>query len=571
MVTTFTKKFACGVQLRVEGTTPGVCFSIKDDIKAMKEFFSSRSRRAALAITLATTLGTSAAGADADDVFGLFSATGQPVLATDSHPRITANSYLATNRPQSAESTDREEDAGSSAAEQNQNGGDGFVPRADYEELLNRVDELESSWTGYVEDQKADAEANKKKTSYKLNGRVHLDQWSFTQSDPGVNFLESGNPLQDPQDRWNFRRIRLTYTGTVPGNMLFRMMIDFNNPNEPELKDCFLGFDNLPNNQQLLIGNQKRPIGLDHLNSSRHNVFIERPLAVETFNEDARRLGACVYGYTDDTVFNWRYGPFLLENIADDGRYRGDFDESGLYGRLAASPWYDEISGGRGYYHCAIAGSVNQTDGDGTIDDDDNDNEARFRTRPLARSTSRWWDTGRILGANTYQQLAFESMLNIGAFQLTGEWIHTWLQRDASGGFNGDDLYFHGGYLYANYFLTGEFIPLKRTAGVIDRVKPFENFFVVERCRGGTGTGWGALSVGIRADYLDLSDSDIRGGDGYAITASTNWYWTAHSKLQTNFIVGEIDNAGQGRANGPLLAGVEGDFNILGFRYMIDF
>ncbi len=501
----------------------------------------SRSWRFASLIALTTCLGSST-GRTEDDVWELF----------------------AAHREMKTQLADADEE-----------GAGQVVARDDYEALLQRVEELESSWDSYVETQqqaeRVEAEAAKKKTSYRLNGRIHLDQWSFTDSDPGINFLESGDPLQDPQDRWDFRRIRLTYTGDVPGNMLFRIMIDFNNPSRPELKDSYLGFKNLPNNQRLLIGNQKRPIGLDHLNSSRHNVFIERPLAVEGFNEDTRRLGACMYGYTDDEVFNWSYGPFLLENISGDGRYRGDFDEAGMYGRLAASPWYDEISGGRGYYHCAIAGSFNQTDGDGSLDDDDNANEARFRTRPLARSSSRWWNTGRILGANRYQQLAFESMLNIGAFQLTGEWINTWVQRDPLGGFNGQDLHFHGGYIFLNYFLTGEYIPLNRTAGVIGRVKPFENFFVVDRCRGGTGTGWGALSIGVRADYLDLADADIRGGDGYAITASTNWYWTAYSKLQTNFIVGRIDDAGQARASGPLLAGVEGDFEILGFRYMIDF
>ncbi len=531
---------------------------------------SSRSRRFASLTALATCLAGPIARTE-DDVFGLFAGhreTRTQLVGSDD--RLQLEDPDAGTQAGVATASGADRSAGETI------GGEGaVVARDDYDALLQRVQELESSWNSYVEAREQaledETEAEKKKTTYKLNGRVHLDQWSFTDSDPGINFLESGDPLRDPQDRWDFRRIRLTYTGNVPGNMLFRIMIDFNNPSEPELKDVYLGFNNLPHNQRLLIGNQKRPIGLDHLNSSRHNVFIERPLAVETFNEDARRLGACMYGYTDDEVFNWSYGPFLLENLSGDGRYRGDFDEAGLYGRLAASPWYDEISGGRGYYHCAIAGSVNQTDGDGSLDDDDNANEARFRTRPLARSSSRWWNTGRILGANRYQQLAFESMLNVGAFQLTGEWINTWVQRDPLGGFNGQDLHFHGGYIFANYFLTGEHIPLNRTAGVIGRVKPFENFFVVDRCRGGTGTGWGALSVGIRADYLDLADADIRGGDGYAITASTNWYWTAYSKLQTNFIVGEIDQAGQARTNDPLLAGVEGDFEILGFRYMIDF
>ncbi|TWT91497.1 OprO/OprP family phosphate-selective porin [Stieleria varia] len=514
------------------------------------EFWRWRSVAAALAFTA---VGSVAVGAD-NDLLGLVSGSNAPIYET---------AYLFGE--------DTEENSDGEADEKDDEDDEAVVPLKDYQKLLERVDGLEESWEGYQEKLKDEADAKKKKPEFKINGRVHLDNWNFLDSDAGINFLESGNPVDDPENRWDFRRIRLEIAGTVPGNMLYRIQIDFNNPSSAEMKDVYLGFNNLPNNQTFLIGNQKRPIGLDHLNSSRHNVFAERPLAVETFNEDARRLGACMYGHNDSESINWRYGGFLLENISTDGRYRGDFHEAGLYGRLAASPWYDEISGGRGYYHCAVAGSFNAVDGDGTTDLDQNSNESRFRTRPLARSDSRWWDTGRILGANNYEQLAFESMLNIGALQITGEYISTWLQRDAVGGFNGEDLHFHGGYIFANYYLTGEHVPLDRTSGTIDRVKPFENFFLVDRCNGGRGRGMGALSLGLRADYLDLSDSDIRGGDGYALTAGANWYWTAYSKVQANLITGEINNAGQGRSAVPLAAGVDGDFSILGFRYMIDF
>ena len=448
---------------------------------------------------------------------------------------------------------------------------DATVPFSDYKKLLERVDELEESWTDYQDELAEESAAKKKKSSWKMSGRVHLDNWSFLNTDAGTNFLETGNVADDPEDRWDFRRIRLEFSGEVPNNMVFRTQIDFNNPNQPEMKDVYLGFNNLPHNQTMLIGNQKRPIGLDHLNSSRHNVFAERPLAVETFNEDARRLGVCMYGYDEEDSYGWAYGAFLLENITGDGRYRGDFDEGGLYGRLWTSPWYDDVSGGRGYYHFALVGSANVVDGDGQTDLDQNANEARFRTRPEARSDSRWWDTGRIAGANNYQQFGYESMLNIGALQITSEYFGTTLQRDATGGFAGDDLFFHGGYIFASYFLTGEHIPYKRDFGVIDRVKPFENFFVVDRCTGGTGRGMGALAVAFRYDYLDLTDSDIQGGRGHTMTAGLNWYWTAYSKLQTNLVWGEINDAGEGRAPSPATTGVDGKFTILGMRYMIDY
>ncbi|TWU26475.1 Phosphate-selective porin O and P [Novipirellula galeiformis] len=452
------------------------------------------------------------------------------------------------------------------------------VSAADYKKLFDRVEEMETSWEKYQDKIAEDSAAKKKKPTMKIGGRVHLDNWNFVHSDAGTNFLETGDPLEDPENRWDFRRLRIEMSGDIPQNMLYRLQIDFNNPSSPEMKDAYIGFKNLPGNHTLLLGNQKRPLGLDHLNSSRHNVFAERPLVVEAFNEDARRLGACFYGYSDDEMFNWRAGGFLLENISTDGRYRGDFSEAGLYSRLAASPWYDETSGGRGYLHLALAGSINQTDPDGQTDTDSNTNEARFRTRPQARSDSRWWNTNRILGAENYEQFGYEFMLNIGSVQVTSEYYGTWVGREAAGGFSGEDLFFHGGYIFASYFLTGEHIPLDRVTGTIDRVKPFENFFLVDRCTGGTGSGMGALAAALRYDYLDLSDSDIRGGDGHTVTAGLNWYWTAYSKVQFNTIWGSINNGGQGQENSgpsgttvPLVAGVDGDFTALGFRFMADY
>lgn len=447
------------------------------------------------------------------------------------------------------------------------------VPRADYDALIERIDALESGFEDYTEGVADAAAAAAKKaasrSSYKMTGRVHLDNWNFLGTDSGVNELEESTGLDDPFDRWAFRRARLEFSGAVPDNMIFRLQVDFNRPSTPEFKDVYIGFANLPNNQTLLIGNQKRPIGLDHLNSSRFNFFTERPFAVESFNEDARRLGIAMYGHSDDLSVNWRYGLFKLENLTNTGRIREDFEQGGLYGRLAGSPWYDDVSGGRGYLHLAVSGSVNNVSG-GDVEGGTND--ARFRTRPEARSTDRWFNTGRIAGANDYQQLGLETILNIGSIQTTAEYIFNPLQRSPAAGFSGEDLFFHGGYIYTSYYLTGEHIPYDRKTGTIGRLRPHENFFLVDRLRGGTGRGLGALGVGVRYSYIDLTDEDIFGGEGESVTLGINWHWTAYSKIQTNMIWGRVDNGGQNVRDTPFAGGgIDGDYSILGFRYMLDF
>ena len=443
------------------------------------------------------------------------------------------------------------------------------------EELSTQLEELQAEWDDYQRTLETDEAELEDEPTISIGGRVHIDYWGFPESDPGINFIENEDVTHDPEDRWTFRRIRLEMDGTVPHNMIWRMQVDFAEPQDPEFKDAYLGWTGLPNNQTLILGNQKRPLGLAHLTSSRFTVFAERPLAVDTFNEDARRFGLAMYGHSDDESVGWIYGIYSLENIKDDGAFVGDSMQMGGYGRLWRSPWYDETSGGRGYWHMGIAGAVANPDGNAEFDQDENDNEGQFRTRPLARTTERWLDTGPIPGADWYELLAFESILNIGSFQLTGEYFFNALQRDAvvpPGGFGAplnppldDDFFFHGGYLYAAYFLTGEFNPYDRTSGELARVEPYENFFLVERCRGGRGHGWGALQVALRYDYLDLTDGGVRGGVGNMVTGGLNWHWTPYSQVQTNVIWGDIAESGNA---GPYEGG---DFWIFGSRFMIDF
>ena len=426
--------------------------------------------------------------------------------------------------------------------------------------------DLDKAWSGFEKaEAKKKADAAKKPT-YKIGGRIHADFWSFPEDDGGVGFFENpigtlppGRVGADPEDRFAFRRIRLEAGGDILDHMLYRFQIDFANPGTAAMKDVYFGFKDLPGNQTLLIGNQKRPLGLDHLNSSRMNVFIERPMVVETFNSDARRPGICMYGVTDDESLNWRYGAYYLENISTDGAYIGDQRQMSGNFRLAGSPWYDDSSGGRGYFHWAVAGMLARPDGNDT-GIDDNRNEGRFNTRPEARSNSSWLNTGRIAGADWFETVAVESIFNVGPLQIVGEYMHTFMQRD---GFA--DTQFPGGYVYVNYMLTGEHIPYDRKSGTIGRLKPFENFFLVDHCGGGKAVGWGALGIGARYSYLDLSDADVLGGVGESVTLGLNWYWTPYSRLQFNLIHGEIND------RNPAVGATSGDYTILGTRFAVDF
>ena len=380
-----------------------------------------------------------------------------------------------------------------------------------------RLEALEQAFADRAE---ADKKAASKLPSMRISGRIHLDVWDFAHASPGIGFFENPMTGVDPESRIAFRRIRFTFRGDITETIHYRYDLEFASPQNPQYRDVYIGFSDLPLLQTVRIGNQKRPQGLDHLNSSNDNVFLERPMVIDAFNEDARRIGIASYGVSDDEVYNWRFGAYNLDNTQATGAYIGDSYQMSGNVRLASTPWYDDCSDGRGYFHWGISGMFARPDGDDTSLDS-NSNEAFFRTRPEARSTMRWLDTGAIAGAKRYEVLGLESLLNVGPLQIVSEYQGNWVQRS-----DNTEVFLHGSYVYVAYTLTGEHIPFDRRTGTIGHLQPFENFFFVNRCTGGHGGGWGAWQAGVRYSHLDLTDDNIAGGEGESVTVALNWIWS---------------------------------------------
>ena len=426
------------------------------------------------------------------------------------------------------------------------------------EELGDLSDDLESLTEDFEEfsGDKTIVHSGSSASTMKVSGRIHIDYWGFPNNDPGIDLLED-NGGAGPQTRLGFRRMRFGVAGKLSSNMLYKIEMEFAGGIASEFRDAYFGWSDLPVLQKVLIGNQKRPYGLDHLNSSRYNVFLERPWVIESFNQDARRLGIQSYGVSDDEAWNWRYGVFNQQLIQALGNHINDDLQLEIAGRIANTFWYDEVSGGRGYGHWAVSHSYASPDGSNTF----GTNEARFRHRPEARTLERWLNTGRIADASFYNLHGVEGVLNFGALQLVGEGQYVQMNRTV-----GSDLHFWGWYGYASYFLTGEHMPWKRSSGTLDRIKPFENFFLVDTLCNGSGGGWGAWQLAARYSYADFVSNDINGGIGESVTLGLNWYWTANARMQFNYIHGRVKNA-----NEDLGLAVGGKYDILGARFMVDF
>lgn len=447
--------------------------------------------------------------------------------------------------------------------------------------LETRVKELERQLAKTAAEAKKKKAADAEKTTLNLSGRIHLDVWTFPESDPLINVIERQSLTESPEDRVQFRRARLAAAGTIPNDMVYKIELEFA-AGTSQYRDVYLGFTDLPLLQTVLIGNQKRPFNLDQLNSSRFNVFMERPYVAGAFDDDAsRRIGIQSYGNSDDEAYNWRYGAFMSQLAQSNAGPIGDPWQGEIAGRFANTYLYDEADDGRTYAHWAVSGAYvdsARNSGTGSTGTGSQVSSVRTFSRPAARTTNSWLDTGVIVNNADFTEIGLESLVNVGPWQFVSEWSGTHVRMLPGAG---ADKFFHGYYAYASYFLTGEHIPWNRKLGIIGRVKPQANFFFVRDCRDACANGWGAWQVAARYDYCDLNDQGVFGGIGSAFTLALNWHWNPHAKFQLNYIRGRIEDRatasnGIGGIFGSNVNALDpvpnaGDYGILGCRFAVDF
>jgi phosphate-selective porin OprO/OprP len=156
-----------------------------------------------------------------------------------------------------------------------------------------------------------------------------------------------------------------------------------------------------------------------------------------------------------------------------------------------------------------------------------------------------------------------------GPLMVQGEYVQSYMGGAAvtQGGVPLGNVNFHGGYVEALYFLTGENRNYNRVSGVFDRVQPFQNAFSTR-----TGCfGWGAWQPGVRLDWLDLNTGAIHGGQNVDATFGVNWFLNSNARFQVNYVLTKVDNTAAGffpgtsSLNGSRYAG-DGFINSLGAR-----
>jgi phosphate-selective porin OprO and OprP len=158
--------------------------------------------------------------------------------------------------------------------------------------------------------------------------------------------------------------------------------------------------------------------------------------------------------------------------------------------------------------------------------------------------------------ATDVQLFGFESSWNLGSVNFQAEYIGSYIDRLGQ-----DPVLFHGTYVQASYFLTGESRQWDRKLGFFGRAQVDEPFFRVRTKDGCTCTSRGAWELVTRWNYLDLSDRDVNGGYMDGATFGLNWYLNSYMRMMFNYSIHDVHDFTAGRS----------DANTFGYRLDVHF
>jgi phosphate-selective porin OprO/OprP len=393
-----------------------------------------------------------------------------------------------------------------------------------------------------------DTEAKKKaddalKPAVKPRGRLHTDANWFDQSP--ANRATVG----DIQDGTYFRRARLGFDAKAFEITEYRLDFEMaSGGGRPSIFDAYGRVIELPLLGNLQVGHFREPFSLEAQTSSNWFTFIERALN-NTF-DPSRNWGVMTFNHNEDESVTWAVGVFRegSDNFGDD---IGDSGERAATTRVTWLPYYDEPSEGR--YFFEVGGSYSYRDpdnrfipGPGGAEEsivryqgrpEDNLNEDGVGSVPAFVSVS-------IPDAIDVQIFGVESSWNLGSLNLQSEYIGSLVDRaDAA-----TDVFFHGAYFQASYFLTGEARQWDKAIGTFGRAEVYEPFFRVATDRG-ICTSRGAWEIAARWNYLDLSDDDLLGGYLEASTLGLNWYLSPYMRAMFNYEYVDLHDPVDGRSN----------------------
>lgn len=333
--------------------------------------------------------------------------------------------------------------------------------------------------------------------TWRFGGRLHLDA-TFYDNEGG----------SDEQNGVDVRRARVEFQGTLYKHWMWKLDYEFAQIFEIRqgFRDAYIRYlfkDQIPDHPTMItVGQFKEYFGLESLNSSNHQPFVERALVSRVFHDFAESIDGRRIGLGAQTAGNdfWTAALGVFgKNTAGDS-YDEYGDPLAIEGRTTISPIHtaDRV--------VHVGAAVNWID---VFAPD----QVRFGQRPEARiGAQRFVDTGAIEGSDSVMRYGLELGGIYGPLWLQGEFLGADVNRvDQS------QLWFQGWHVDAGWVLTGEPRGYDWINGVFLNPKPAHNF------NPGAG-GWGALEWAARYSVLDLNDQNVDGGKETNVTTGLHWF-----------------------------------------------
>jgi phosphate-selective porin OprO and OprP len=424
-----------------------------------------------------------------------------------------------------------------------------------YPAILSRLGALEQSY-----------QADKSRLPLvRMTGFAQLDQGFFGQD------AQSRANVGDIQDGVGFRRARLQAVGNLSEFTRYSFEMDFATAGRPSFMDVWGEQTNVPFFGNVRIGQFRQPTTMTSWTSIRHLEFLERSLPFQAM-DPFRRVGIMSWfnaGEDDRTLIAYSvYGTgFTFTNPGaatptygslGDTRFGTQIgDNGGVSAAIRGSHllYYDPYADNRYLLHIGAGYNFSEIGGSPGVGSNARTYQARaipefFVGDPgggglTANGTPFVADTGRFL-ANDFHFMHAELAGNYGSAHFQSEYMATLVDQ-----VGGPAVFYHGAYVQAGYFLTGESCGYNKQMGALDyNVKPFKEFFGLGRDQ--WFCGWGAWEIAARYSYLNLASTAILPANQLSAAAgppvspnpgivndatlALNWWWNQFTRVQFNYI-----------------------------------